>query len=449
MTEDKLPPFDIAAERAVVASLLVDPGALDRVDDLVAVEDFHRDECRWVFAVCKALSGRGETLNQVTAAHELAREHVLEQAGGVAFLSQIIDELPTPIGVEHYAGIVRRDARWRRLIAAAQRIVQTAYAGGPDVDGAITDAEAMLKAIGDSAAGDEARPLSALLDEHWDQPGISLAATRTVRTGFMDLDALLGGLRPGNLIVVAAQTGIGKSLFLLHLARNAAVGQNFRSLVFSMEMSGGEWTERLLSHESGIPTDRLRVGSNSDADERRAMTATAALHDLPVYFDDRPYQTIDGIRARARRTQARLGGLDMLLVDYLQLAGGKPKRRQETTRAQEVGEISRGLKLLARELDIPVVAAAQLNRNSDPFHPKLSDLRESGSIEQDADVVLFLVPVMHDGKVGGLEVRVAKHRNGPTGRVFLRYNATTARIEDMHPVEEPDTEYQQAMGDAR
>lgn len=423
------PPHDMEAERAVVASVLVDDRALGRIEDLVSPEDFLAPAPRWAYEACQSVAARNETVNQVTVAHEMARSSVLDKAGGQAFLAQLVDELPTPIGVEHYAQIVRRDARWRQMIQAGQKIVAEAYKGGADVDAALAEAEAWLKGIGDQTVGD-ARPLSALLDTYWDQPGMNKRATRIARTGFTELDALLGGLRPSNLIIVAAQTGVGKSLLMLHIARNAAMAQNFRSLVFSLEMNEGEWTERLLSHETGIPSERLRVGLSNELDERKAMNATGELNGLPIWFDDRAYQTIDDIRVRTRRASQR-HGVDIVLLDYLQLAGGKPAKRRETNRTQEIGEISRGLKLLAREMDVPVVAAAQLNRGSDPFNPKLSDLRESGSIEQDADAVLFLVPVQHNGQTTGLEVRVAKHRGGPTGRVFLRYDAASARIEDM------------------
>lgn len=454
VTADKLPPFDIEAEEACIASILVDEEAIGRVEGVVHPDDFYRDQNRWAYEACLALWSRNETINQVTLAHELARREKLDDAGGIPYLARIVGDLATPVGVEYYAGIIKRDATYRAMITTGSQIVQVAYQGGPDLDGAITRAENLVMALRQSQRMSDLVPLRTLLEQFWETPGIDspfAGAIGAIRTGFMDLDTLLGGFHRSDLVVCAARPSVGKSALLLNFARNAAVGQNARVAVFTIEMSGEQLAQRLLASESGIDASRLRLGQMSEVEERRAMNATGELSGLEIYIDDSSVVTVGQLQTKLRRLAQQIGGIDLVVIDYLQLMQGGGRRSDN--RVQEVSEISRGLKILARDLDVPIIAAAQLSRAPEmrqPHIPMLSDLRESGSIEQDADVVMFIyredIYVTREEwetrnfdqpyPEGITKLIVAKHRNGPTGVVHLRFRNHLSRFEDLMVIEE-------------
>ena len=451
---DKLPPFDVEAEEAVIASILVDEDAIARVENIVGAEHFFRDQNRWAFEACVELWSRNESINQVTLAHELSRRGKLDEVGGIPYISRIVGELPTPIGVEHFAGIVRRDAIYRSMINCGSQIVQVAYQGGPDLEGAIARAENLVMELRTSHRTGDLIPLRQYLDEFWEASPIDRPFAGTigaVRSGFMDLDELLGGFHRSDLVICAARPSVGKSSLLLNFARNAAVGHNARVAVFTIEMKGDQIAQRLLASESGVDGTRLRLGQRTDAEEQRLMQATSVLHDLEIYIDDSSIVTVAQLQAKLKRLVQQIGGIDLVLIDYLQLmqTGG----RHRDNRVQEVSEISRGLKMLARDLDVPVIAAAQLSRAPEmrqPHIPMLSDLRESGSIEQDADVVMFIyredIYVSREEwemrnfdqpyPEGITKLIVAKHRNGPTGIVHLRFRNHLSRFEDLMVLEE-------------
>ncbi|HEX8714996.1 MAG TPA: replicative DNA helicase [Solirubrobacteraceae bacterium] len=454
VTAEKLPPFDVEAEEAVIASLLVDEEAIGRVEGLVQPEDFYRDQNRWAYDACLALWSRNEPINQVTLAHELSRMSRLDDVGGLPYIARITTELATPVGVEHYARIVRRDATYRAMITVGSQIVQMAYQGGADLDGAISRAENLVMGMRESQRMGDLIALRSLLDEFWEKPGIDsvlAGSIGAIRSGFMDLDTLLGGFQRSDLIVVAARPGVGKSALLLNFARNAAVAQNARVAVFTIEMASDQLVHRLLAAESGIDVGRIRLGQRTEQEEHRLMNATGELHPLEVYIDDSSVVTISQLQAKLRRLTQQLGGIDLVIIDYLQLMHGSGRYRDN--RVQEVSEISRGLKMLARDLDVPIIAAAQLSRAAEMRQthvPLLSDLRESGSIEQDADVVMFLyredMYVNRDDwesrepdgiyPQGLTKLIVAKHRNGPTGQVALHFRSHLSRFEDLMPVDE-------------
>ena len=453
---DRLPPFDVEAEEAVLASLLVDEDAIYKVQGIVRPEDFFREQNRWTYEACLALWERHESINQVTVAHELARRERLEPAGGPSYLSRIVAELPTPIGVEHYAGIVRRDATYRDLISATAAISQMAYQGGPELETVLGRAEALILALRGGEKFKDFVHLRQLLEHYLETPGpesVGASLMAQVRTGFIGLDTLLGGLKRSDLILIAARPSLGKTSFVLNVARNAAVGQNARVAIFSLEMSADQLAQRLLASESGIDSTRLRLGEQNESEERRIMHAMGVLAEAEVYIDDSPVQRVLEIRAKARRLHQEKG-LDLIVIDYLQLIHGSTVSRGDN-RVAETSEISRGLKELARELDVPVVACSQLSRAPEqrPTHiPMLSDLRESGSLEQDADVVMFLY--REDAYIneddwnrqnpsqpypdGIAQVIIAKHRNGPTGAQPLRFRKQITRFEDLEPVREPE-----------
>jgi len=448
MVNERLPPHDIEAEEAVIASLLVDSEAIYKVAAILQPDDFFREKNAWAYEACLALWERNETINEVTVGHELARRDRLEQIGGLAYLSRLVTELPTPIGVEHYAGIVKRDAVYRRLIEAASRITQMAYSGGPDLDGTLARAESLLLSLSTGQRLSDFVHIRDVLDGFWEGPGLEAfkgGLQGSVRTGFMDLDTLLGGLKRADLIVLAARPSLGKTSLGLNIARNAAVGQNAKVAIFSLEMAAEQLVQRLLASESGVDSTRLRLGLHTEAEERRVMNALGILSAIDIYVDDSAVQRVTEIRSKALRLH-RDQGLDLVIVDYLQLIHGTERG---DNRVQEISLISRSLKELARELDVPVIAVSQLSRAPEmrsPHIPILSDLRESGSIEQDADVVVFIYredvyvrkedwemshPEGSPYPAGDAQIIVAKHRNGPTGTIHLRFRQKLARFEDL------------------
>jgi replicative DNA helicase len=451
MTTELAPPHNPQAEESVIASLLVDPTAMDMLGEIVTSADFHREPCGWAFSAARELWKRNETINEITVAHELSRAGFLEKAGGISFLSRIVSELATPIGAEHYAGIVHRDATYRSLITAGSQIVRLAYQGGPDLDGTLRRSETLLQSVAGGAEAPGIVSVARAVSEFWEvgemhQAGVSFS----VRSGFPSLDAITGGWQSGNLIIVAARPSVGKSALLLNFARNAAIGQNARIVICTLEMSHREWAVRLLARESGIDSRLLVPAGMSELEERRAMSATGELSGLNIQLADASTQTPNSLRAAVRRGAALMGGVDLVLVDYLQLMGGDGRGHEN--RNAIVTEISRGLKTLAGDFNVPVVAAAQLSREVErrtPAIPMLSDLRDSGSIEQDADVVTFLYrPRPEKGKrpSGLVKLLVAKNRNGPLATAWLRMRPATSLFEELDvPAEEQDEEYQEAI----
>jgi replicative DNA helicase len=444
---EQLPPHDIQAEESVVASLMVDPEAMLKIASLLTPGDFFRESNAWTFDACYALWSRSETINQVTVAHELDRRGRLEEVGGLSFLSELILNLPTPVGVEHYAGIVKRDATYRQMISVAMSIAQLGYQGDADLDSSLARAEQLVYGL---RAGERTRDfvhIRQYLDPYLDPPDAdtSVPFGGHIRTGLSDLDLLLGGLNPSDLLIVAARTGVGKTSLMLNFARNAAIGSHAKVAIFSLEMAGEQLAQRMLAAEARVDSARLRLGMNNESEESRIMHAHGRLSQTEIYVDDSAGLRVPELRAKTIRLQ-RDRGLDLVLVDYLQLVHGE----RNDNRVQEVSYITRSLKELARELNVPVVAGSQLSRAPDqrqPHIPMLSDLRESGSIEQDADVVLFIYreemytkrdewEALHPDRArdpypeGVARLIVAKHRNGPTGVVEVRFRDSISKFED-------------------
>ena len=449
MVLERLPPHDIEAEEAVIASLLVDSEAIVNVANLVKPDDFFREKNGWIFDACLSLWNRGEVINQITVSHELARREQLESAGGYAYLSSLVSDLPTTIGVGDYARIVARDAIYRRLISAAGRIAQSAYEGCPDLEGVLSRAETMLVALRTGEALRDFVHIRTLLEGFLDQPELGAdTAPQVIRTGYIDLDTLLGGMKRSDLIIVAARPSMGKSAFGLNIARNAAVGQHGRVAIFTLEMSSDQLAQRMLSSEANVDSTRLRLGEHTEAEERRIMHAIGVLSECEIYIDDTPVLSIAEMRSKLRRLASERG-LDLVILDYLQLMHSDNAGREN--RVQEISYISRALKEMARELSVPLVALSQLSRaveSRQPHIPMLSDLRESGSIEQDADVVAFIYreaaytsrEAWQDANPGVsgraypndiAQIIIAKHRNGPTGSIDLRFVNRFAKFEDL------------------
>ena len=441
-------PSDVDAEEAVIASIMVDDDAIFKAQPDLRPEDFYREQNRWIYEACLELSESGEAINQVTVAHTLSRRGRLEDAGGPGFLSRVVSDLPTPIGIQYYARIVRRDSIYRNLIGITEQIKNMAYEGGPKLDAVLDRAQELIMSLHSSDKVGDFVHLRSLLEEYLETPGIDARESNLVghiRTGFVDLDTLLGGLKRSDLVIIAARPSLGKTSLAMNIARNAAVGQKARVAVFSLEMAASQLAQRLLASECGIDSTRLRLGEQNESEEQRIMHAMGILAEAEIYIDDTAVQRVSEIRAKAHRLH-RERNLDLIIVDYLQLIQGGSGRFDG--RVSEVSEISRSLKGLARELDVAVIACSQLSRAPEqrvPHIPMLSDLRESGSIEQDADAVLFIyredVYVNEEEwqrlnperpyPEGIAQIIVAKHRNGPTGTVDLRFRKNLTRFEDL------------------
>lgn len=450
MFTEKLPPHDLQAEEAVIGSILIDPDTLVQVSTVVHPEDFYGGKTRAVYEACLALAQRGEAVNQVTVANELARTGKLEEIGGNGYLASVIASTPTSVHAEHYARIVARLATYRSLIKAGLDIASLGYEAPPDTDVALSRAEDLIFRIRSGRPLRGMLHLRQLLDRFLEE-GATLTTPRPLEraagpleTGYSALDQILGGLQRSDLIILAARPSLGKSALALNIALHNAKNLGATVAIFSLEMSADQVALRLLSSEASVDGHRLRLRLYTEAEERRILDAIGRLSDLPIYIDDTPQPTVRDIWAKAKRLHLERG-LDLAIVDYLQLAQAGNGRSEN--RVQEISDISRSLKALARDLNIPVIAVSQLSRAVEvrPSHrPQLSDLRESGSIEQDADVVLFIYRedlyiteeewerrnpgVPYPRNIG--EVIVAKHRHGPVGSVHLFFNDRYARFEE-------------------
>ena len=434
----RVPPHDLAAERALLGAMLLTAAAIADAVELTAAADFYRPAHAHVFDAVAALYGAGEPVDTVTVAAELQRSGLLEAVGGAGALVEIQASTPVAGNAGHYADIVAKNATLRRLIGAASEVAELAYSRPADVDAALDQAESMIFSVAGGAAASSLESLYTLIDkgvEHLEklyQHGQSLTG---VPTGFTDLDNLLLGLQPSTLVILGARPGIGKTSLALGMAAAAAMDARRPVLFFSLEMSHLELTQRLLCSEAQVSTQNIRSGRLSDNDWKRVNAAVGHLAEAPLWIDDNPSTSVLEIRAKARRKHAEWGDLGLVVVDYLQLMGG---RLGAESRQVEVSEMSRGLKILARELECPVVALSQLSRapeaRSDK-RPMLADLRESGAIEQDADVVMFLYrDEMYNSDTsdrGIAELQVAKHRTGPTGVVKLAFLPQYTRFDNL------------------
>jgi replicative DNA helicase len=444
--EEKLPPHDIEAEEAVLGSLLVDGEAIHKIAIFLKPGDFHREKNLWVYEACFSLYERNEAIDQVTVAHELGRLGRLEAVGGAAYLSHLVSIVPTSVHVEHYAHTVHRLSMMRGLIGASSQIAAIGYEAGPDLDVALGRAEDILFRIRRSESRRDFLHIRQVLDRYFEEaePALPAMEDRVVRTGFPALDEILGGLQRSDMIVLAARPSLGKSSLALTIARNAALEQGAHVAIFSLEMAREQLVWRLLAGESGVDSRRLRLGEQTEDEERKIMEATGRLSEAAIFIDDSPILRMVEMRSKARRLDNERG-IDLVIVDYMQLIRGDGREN----RVQEVSEISRSLKEVARELDVPLIAVSQLSRASEwrsSHRPQLFDLRESGSIEQDADVVAFIYreDMYYTTKEawekehpdqpypkGMAEIIVAKHRNGPTGTVTLRFRDRTVKFESL------------------
>ncbi len=442
-------PYDHNAEAAVLGGLLIDGEALHRVLPLIKPEDFHRARHRFCYEACIALFGQQDAIDPITVARELARQDRLEVAGGPAYLGQLISGTPTSVNVEYYAGIVADTAVKRRLIDAGNRIAELGFEDNTDADETIRQAVDVLFTVQPTDTNRGFVPLSTLLDPYLlgDVADVAEAGGLPLQTGYDDLDSLLGGMQRSDLLIVGARPALGKSSLALNVGVNAAKNGETCG-IFSLEMSREQIAMRILSAETGIDAHRLRLGLYSEQEESNLADAVGRLSGLPIYVDDTPFQSVVEMRSKAQRLKLE-HGLDFLVVDYLQLIEGSNRRRGAgENRVQEISEISRLLKGMARDLNVPVFTCSQLSRvveNRPGHRPQLSDLRDSGSIEQDADVVMFIyredknyTEEEWEQHAPGrpyprniAELIVAKHRHGPTGSLHLYFRDTLMRFDQL------------------
>jgi len=447
---EKLPPHDTDAEEAVIGSLLIDGTAIYKIATFLQQPDFYSERNQWIYGACLSLYQRPDgAINQITVAQELDRRGKLEACGGAAYLSHLVSIVPTSLHIEHYAQIVYRLSIMRHLITASDQIAAIGYQADPDVDASLNRAEDILFRLRHGQSPRDFIHIRQVLDKYFETPSRPEAEgyiepIPNVVSGFTGLDELLGGFQRSDLIIVGGRPSMGKTSLVLNIARNTAVEQGACVALFSLEMARDSLVWRLLSSESGVNLSRIRLGLHAEEEEKRIMEATGKLSEASIYVDDTPQLRVVEMRSKARRLYFERG-IDLIIIDYMQLMQGDGRMEN---RVQEISYISRSLKGLARELDVPVLAVSQLSRAVEwraSHRPQLSDLRESGSIEQDADVVLFVNrdelhyptreawEVAHPGEQypPSADIMVAKHRNGPIGQISLRFVPKTTRFENI------------------
>jgi replicative DNA helicase len=432
---ERTPPQDVIAEQSVLGGMLLSKDAISDVVEILRERDFYRPAHELIYDSIVDLYGRGEPADPVTVSAELTKRGDLVRAGGAPYLHTLISSVPTAANAGYYAKIIRERAIMRRLVEAGTKIVQLGYTDEGEVDDAVDQAQAEVFAVTERRESDDYVQLSQLMPEAYDEiEKIASGVTgQGVKTGFKDLDALTNGFHPGNMIVLAARPAVGKSTLGLDIARYASIHKRETSVIFSLEMSRSEITMRMLSAEARVPLNNIRSGRLSEEEWARMARRMGEISDAPMFIDDSPNLSLMEIRAKSRRLKQR-HDLKLIVIDYLQLmtSGKRVENRQ-----QEVSEFSRQLKLLAKELNVPVVAISQLNRSPEQRSdkkPMLSDLRESGSIEQDADLVILLHREdLYDSqnRSGEADLIVAKHRNGPTRTIVVSAQLHLARFTDM------------------
>jgi replicative DNA helicase len=434
---ERVPPHNVEAEESVLGSMLLSKDAIAEVLELLREDDFYRPAHRTVFRSVLELYGHGDAVDAVTVQEELRRNGALADIGGAPFLHTLVASVPTAANAAYYARIVKEAGVLRRLIDVGTQIVQLGFETPQDTERAVDIAESLVYQVAQGRVTEDYHSLREVLtgtleaierlhEDHREITGVP--------TGFADLDRLTSGLQPSNLIIVAARPAVGKSTLGLDVARHASVKAGVPTVVFSLEMSRTELVQRLMCAECTVDMQRLRTGRMEESDWTRLTRSLGKLADAPLFIDDSPGTTMMEIRAKCRRLKQR-HGLGLVVVDYLQLM--QPSKRFEN-RQQEVSEISRSLKLLAKELEVPVIAISQLSRQTEARsdrRPMLSDLRESGALEQDSDVVLFIYrDELYDPespRKGEADLILAKHRNGPTDTVTVTFQGQYSRFAPM------------------
>lgn len=439
----KIPPHNTEAEQSLLGCVLIDRDAMIKVADIVTAEDFYSAKHMTIFQTMVDLYNTREAIDVLTVANKLDEKNKLEEIGGRGYLVSLSNTVPTSSHISQYAKIVAKKATLRNLIQAATKINSIGYAEDQDVETILDTAEQELFHVSQGRFKQAFTPINAVLNETFDRIDRlhkEKGKIRGIPTGFRELDRVLAGLQNSDLIILAARPGVGKTSLALDLARHVAVNEKKVVGIFSLEMSRDQLVDRILCSEANIPLWKLRTGqlsdNPSDDDFPKLGHAMGTLAEAKLFIDDLGSASIMDVRTKARRLQME-HGLDFLIVDYLQLMEA---RTASESRTQEISEISRGLKQIAKELNVPVLALSQLNRSVEmrnPPIPKLADLRESGSIEQDADIVIFIYreamynKTLELDKRGVAELHIAKHRNGPTDNVKVFFDETMASYRNL------------------
>lgn len=440
----KLPPHSVEAEQSVLGGLLLENEALDRIADILAPADFYRHDHRLIYEHIGKLIEHNRPADIVTVAESLDNAAELSAVGGLAYLGALAQNTPTAANIRRYAEIVRERAVMRKLVEVGSGIAESAYnPQGRDAQQLLDEAESRIFQIAESGKRSsegffDIKELLPQVADRIDQlfQRDNQSDVTGIPTGFTDLDAMTSGLQPGDLVIVAGRPSMGKTAFSLNIAENVALDSNKAVAVFSMEMAATQLAMRMIGSVGRLDQHRMRTGRLEDEDWVRLTTALGRLNEAPIFIDEGAGLNSFDVRARARRLHRQTGELGLIVVDYLQLMAGASGRQSEN-RATEISEISRSLKSLAKELNVPVVALSQLNRSVEQRpdkRPVMSDLRESGAIEQDADLILFIyrdqVYNPDSPDKGTAEIIVAKQRNGPIGRVRLTFLGEHTRFEN-------------------
>ncbi len=429
-------PHNREAEEAVVGAVLINPEAYYDVAQFLNADDFYIHRNQWIWDAFVRLHEQRIPVDLLTLSEELDRNSQLAEVGGSAYLTSLINQVPSSLNAESYGRIVEGHAVRRKMITAANKIAAIAYNESSSVEEVMNEAEKAVFNVSERRLKHDLQPISAVLSDYYDH--IDELAKRPedihgVPTGFIDLDKMLSGLQPSDLLIIAGRPGQGKTGFLLSIAKNAALTHKKHVAIFSLEMSNEQVVQRLIAQETGIDSHRLRNGKLQDNEWAIFTHAIEVMSDTHIYLDDTPAITPLQLRTKCRRLHMEYG-IDLIIIDYLQLMGGDSRN---DNRVQEVSHISRSLKVLARELNVPVLTAAQLSRAVEQRtdkRPVLSDLRESGSLEQDADIVMFIYrPDQYEkdsDKQNIAEIIIAKHRNGPVGSVELIFRGALTKFEN-------------------
>lgn len=426
--QDRIPPQNIEAEQAVLGAIFLEPSAFITASEILTADDFYRNAHQKIFQVFAKLNDAGKAVDLVTVAEELSATRQLEDVGGLSYLSELAASVPTAANIAYYAGIVAEKALLRRLIRTATHIAQEGYTREDDVDELLDEAERSIMEVAQRKNAGDFKHIKDVLVSTYDN--IEMLHNRKgdvtgIPTGFYELDRMTAGFQRNDLIIVAARPSVGKTAFALNIAQNVGTKTGENVAIFSLEMGAEQLVMRMLCAEGNIDAQRLRTGALTDEDWRKLTMAMGSLSNSGIYIDDTPGVRVTEIRSKCRRLKQE-HGLGMVVIDYLQLIQGSAHSREN--RQQEVSEISRSLKALARELEVPVIALSQLSRSVEQRQdkrPMMSDIRESGSIEQDADIVAFLYREDYyeqdTENKNIIEIIIAKQRNGPVGTVQLAF----------------------------
>ena len=439
MLIERVPPQNIEAEQAVLGAMLIEKEAIARVTELLKGGDFYREAHRLIFEAMLDLYNRNEAVDMITVIELLKREDNLEKVGGIAYVTSLANSVPTAANVHYHAKIVEEKALLRQLIQTSTKIAALGYEGSEEVSQIVDQAEKMILEVSNRRIGGDFTPIKSIVLDAFgkiEQLYESRGGITRLATGFKDLDRLTSGLQKSDLILVAARPSMGKTAFTLNIASNVAIREKKAVAFFSLEMSKEQLVQRMLCAEASIDSQKLRIGELEDDDWTKLINAADRLSGAPIFIDDTAGISVLEMRSKARRLKVE-HDLSLIIIDYLQLMQGSGGKGGEN-RQQEISEISRSLKGLARELGVPVVALSQLSRSVESRQvkkPMLSDLRESGSLEQDADIVAFLYredyynPDTENKNI--TEIIVAKHRNGPVDSVQLFFHKQFTRFADL------------------